>query len=112
MDLCVINVYGPCSNRATFWSTLLESDLLKEDNIILGGDLNFTLGFCESWGHSAQVDTFSDTISNLLEAHHWVDTPTARLQHTLSNNRSGAQSLTRRLDRFLPKSPDTGIRDT
>eukprot|EP00253_Pinus_taeda_P030816 PITA_30816 len=105
MNLRVINIYGPCSNRDTFWSTLLASDLLKEDNIILGGDLNFTLGFCEWWGHSAQVDTFSDTISNLLEEHHWVDMPTARLQHTWSNNRSGLQSLARRLDRFLLKEP-------
>eukprot|EP00253_Pinus_taeda_P023046 PITA_23046 len=103
MDLRVINVYGPCSSRAPFWNALLESDLLKEDNIILGGDLNFTLGYCESWGHSAQVDPFSDTISNLLEEHHWVDIPTTRLQHTWSNNRSGNQSLARRLDRFLLK---------
>eukprot|EP00253_Pinus_taeda_P033090 PITA_33090 len=103
MDIQVINVYGPCSNRATFWSALLESELLKEDNIILDGDLNFTMGFCESWRHSAQVDIFSDTISNLLEEHHWVDIPTARLQHTWTNNRSGVHSLASRLDRFLIK---------
>eukprot|EP00253_Pinus_taeda_P003262 PITA_03262 len=103
MDLRVINVYGPCSSRDPFWNALLDSDLLKEDNIILGGDLNFTLGYCESWGHSAQVDSFSESIFNLLEVHHWVDIPTARLQHNWSSNRSGNHSLARRLDRFLIK---------
>jgi len=102
-NIQIINVYGPCSNRASYWRALLDSDLLKEDNIILGGDLNFTMGFCESWGHSAQVDSFSDTISNLLEEHQWIDIPSARLQYTWTNNRSGEQGLARRLDRFLIK---------
>lgn len=59
MDLRIINVYGPCSDRGTFWRTFLESDLLQADNIIMGVDLNFSLGFCESWGHMAQVDSLS-----------------------------------------------------
>lgn len=69
MDIHIINVYGPCADRANYWRTLLESKLLLADNIILRGDLNFSMGFCESWGHSAQVDSLSDTISNLLEDH-------------------------------------------
>lgn len=103
MDLRIINVYGPCSDRGTFWRTFLESDLLQVDNIIMGGDLNFSLGFYESWGHMAQVDSLSDTLTSLLEDHHWVDIPSARLQYTWSNNRSGEQGLARRLDRFLIK---------
>eukprot|EP00253_Pinus_taeda_P008242 PITA_08242 len=74
MNLRIVNVYDPCSSRSPFWSALLESDLLKEDNILLGGDLNFSM-----------------------------DIPSARLQHTWTNNRSGNQSLARRLDRFLLK---------
>lgn len=69
----------------------------------MGGDLNFTMGFCESWGHAARVDPFSETISNLLEDHHRIDTPMEKLQHTWTNNRCGDQSLSRRLDRFLIK---------
>lgn len=69
MEFRIINVYGPCVNRATFWRNFLESGLLQVYNIILGGDLNFSLGSSESWGHSAQVDSLSDTISSLLEEH-------------------------------------------
>jgi len=103
LDLRLINVYGPCLDREAYWNTLLDSVLFQQDNIILGGDLNFTMGFCESWGHAAQVDPFSETISTLLNEHHWIDMPMAKLQHTWSNNRSGDQSLARRLDRFLIK---------
>lgn len=52
-ELRIINVYGPCHNRELFWCRLLSSPLLLEDNVILGGDLNFSLGFSESWGHMA-----------------------------------------------------------
>jgi len=102
-DIRIINVYGPCADRANYWRFLFESELFQADNIILGGDLNFSLGFSESWGHLAQVDSLTDTMSSLLEEHKWVDIPSARLQYTWSNNRSGEQILARRLDRFLIK---------
>eukprot|EP00253_Pinus_taeda_P030204 PITA_30204 len=86
-------------------SHLLESEILSADNILLGGDLNFSLGFCESWGHHAQIDPLSDTLTSLLEDHNWIDIPSARLQYTWTNNRNGEQSLARRLDRFLVKEP-------
>lgn len=41
---------------------------MQANNIILGGDLNFSLGFLESWGHMAQVDGLTDDIRNMLEA--------------------------------------------
>lgn len=83
-DIRLINVYGPCTDRASFWNTFLGTELLQADNIILGGDLNFSLGYSESWGHCAQVDPLIDTIANLLEDHHWVDIPSAKLQYTWS----------------------------
>jgi len=104
-DIRIINVYGPCTDRANFWKNLLGSELFQADNILLGGDLNFSLGFSESWGHLAQVDTLTDSLTSLLEEHKWIDRPSARLQYTWSNNRSGEQSLARRLDRLLVKEP-------
>eukprot|EP00253_Pinus_taeda_P011273 PITA_11273 len=104
-DIRIINVCGPCTDRANFWRILLGSELFQADNIILGGDLNFSLGFSESWKHLSQVDSLTDTMTSLLEDHKWVDIPSARLQYTWSNNRSGEQSLARRLDRFLIKEP-------
>lgn len=84
--LRIMNVYGPCMDRANFWRSFLGSYNLQADNIILGGNLNFSLGYRESWGHLAQVDGLTDTITNILEDHHWVDIPSARIQHTWTNN--------------------------
>lgn len=69
-ELRVINLYGPCLDRANFWRRLLASSNFQVDNIILGGDLNFSLGFRESWGHLAQVDGLTNAITSLLEDHH------------------------------------------
>lgn len=104
-DIRLINIYGPCTDHANFWRNLLGSELFNADNILLGGDLNFSLGFSESWGHHAQIDPLTDTLTSLLEDHRWIDIPSARLQYTWSNNRNGEQSLSRRLDRFLVKEP-------
>jgi len=104
-EIRLINVYGPCSDRATFWHSLLNSALFQQDNIILGGDLNFTTGFSETWGHAARIDPFSNTISTLLDEHSWIDIPMQKLLPTWSNNRSGDQSLARRLDIFMLREP-------
>lgn len=61
------------------------------------------MGFSESRGHLAQVYRLSDMISTLLEEHQWVDIPSARIQHTWTNNQSGDHSLARRLDQYLIK---------
>lgn len=102
-NLIVLNVYGPCVNREIFWQKLLDSPILQAGNIILGGNLNFSIGFSESWGHLAQIDPLSDYFGQLLEDHHWIDLPSTKLQFTWKNNRSGDQSLARRLDHFIMK---------
>lgn len=86
-----------------FWRHLLSSSLLCQDNIIIGGGLNFSLGYSESWGNHAQVDTLLDQFVNLLETHSLVDAPTTKKQPTWRNNRVVEASLARRLDRFLTK---------
>lgn len=86
-----------------FWRHLLNSSLLCQDNIIIGGDLNISLGFLESWGNHAQVDALLYQFETLLETHNLVDAPTAKKQPTWRNNRVGEASLARRLDRFLTK---------
>lgn len=49
-EYIIINVYGPFHDMADFWRKLLSSSIIQKDNIILGGDLNFSIGFIESWG--------------------------------------------------------------
>ena len=40
----VINIYGPYLNRIPFWDTITKHSLFGGENLIIGGDLNFSLG--------------------------------------------------------------------
>jgi len=82
---------------------LLKTNLLQQDNIILGKDLNFSIGFVESWGHHSQIDPLSAFFENILENHNLIDIPSTKIKPTWRNNRTGEDSFARRLDRFLIK---------
>jgi exonuclease III len=43
----ILNVYGPYLDITPFRETLLSLKILKVENLILGGDLNFSLGEAE-----------------------------------------------------------------
>lgn len=103
MNLRVVNVYAPCSQRESFWQHLLHLSMMNEDRVIIGGDLNFSLGFRESWGSDAQFDPITDYMTNLLEQTNFMDIPMQRLLPTWRNRRVGDVALARRLDRFLMK---------
>jgi len=41
--ISLLNVYGPCTNRKLFWKKMEDRGLLAHVDLILAGDLNFTL---------------------------------------------------------------------
>ena len=59
MALCCVNLYGPYVDRERFWINLFKMDCLKSSKLILGGDLNFSIGFSKIWGVKAKVDILS-----------------------------------------------------
>ena len=44
-----LNMYAPYKNRESFWVSLSDYGILKIDNLILEGDLNFTTSTTEIW---------------------------------------------------------------
>ena len=40
----IINIYGPYSERKEYWDNFFTKSFLHNDLVIIGGDLNFTLG--------------------------------------------------------------------
>lgn len=107
IDIRLINVYGPCHHCEVFWEQFLTSNILQPDNIILGGDLKFSMGFLKSWGHHTQVNPLSFFFLNILE--NSIDIPSANILPTWRNRRNGEDSLARRLDRFLIKDQLLGL---
>ena len=40
----VVNIYGPYLNRILFWDSIINHSMLRGGNLIISGDLNFSLG--------------------------------------------------------------------
>lgn len=43
-----LNIYGSHNGRVNFWSDLLNKPIVKRYNLILGGDMNFSIKVVES----------------------------------------------------------------
>ena len=78
-EFTLINVYRPCLNRDAFWNLLLACSLLTLPHIILGGDLNFSLGISKSWGTHAIPDPLADFFSSKLEVVDLIDIQTTNI---------------------------------
>ena len=101
LDVCLANIYGPYIDKDFFWKKLLEMDCMKCEKLILGGDLNFSMGLSEIWGFRARSDSLSDFFTKILETYGLVNiTPTVMLP-TWTNRRVGTENICKRLDRFL-----------
>lgn len=100
LTLKVINIYAPNQNRMAFWLNLLENNLVTNSTII-GGDLKFSLGMEESWGHHAQLDLISELMSTLLDSYKLVNVPMNKKVPTWHNRRTGDAALGRGLEKFL-----------
>lgn len=103
MHFTIINIYGPCTDRQQFWDSLVNASIVRSDNIILAGDLNFSLGIFESWGHNAHADTLFNYFRHLLSIHQLVDPLITSHSPTWCNRRTRDDWVDRRLDRFLIK---------
>jgi len=78
----VINIYGPYHNRVPFWDALTGNPLLSGDSLVIGGDLNFSLGQNEVWGPHAHVDSLAGYFVQKLAAKGWLDIDPIKLKPT------------------------------
>eukprot|EP00253_Pinus_taeda_P018177 PITA_18177 len=99
--LTILNIYGPCQGRMNFWNDLLSKDIMGSHNMVLGGDLNFSIGSAEAWGPAAREDPLSDFFLNAITTHNLIDVNLIKLKPTWRNRRVGEARIAKRLDRFL-----------
>ena len=63
--------------------------------------MNFSMGLSEIWGITARLDSLSDFFTKYLENFGLVDIVPSVMLPTWTNRRVGAESICKRLDRFL-----------
>jgi hypothetical protein len=78
----VINIYGPYSDRVSFWEELKLAGVFSDPLLIVGGDLNFTLSLREIWGPNPREDRQRGFFSTLLESLKLVDLEPVKLAPT------------------------------
>lgn len=102
--LNLLNVYGPCRNRAPFWERLFAFEILEMESLLLAGDMNFTLSPDECWGTGRKKDPLSDRIRMKLLNKNLVDIFPENMGPTWENGRMGSAFIAKRIDRFLIKA--------
>jgi hypothetical protein len=101
----VLNVYGPSQDRVPFWDSLLNKSFLKVEDLIMGGDLNFSLGSAESWGQRAHPDALTEYFRHKLGEVRLLDITPIILRPTWRNKCVGEDFIAKRIDRFLLSEP-------
>jgi hypothetical protein len=97
----ILNLYGPYVDRRTYWDSLIDQGVLREDNLILDGDLNLTLSPREVWGDLTRQDPLVDYFVHVFEESNIVDIELVLVAPTWRNGRSGVSGVSKCLDRFL-----------
>ena len=100
LSLNILNIYGPCNNTVAFWEALQTSPLLRSENVVIGGDVNFTLGDHEISGPRERVDPLAKFFINLLQNIKMVDLDPQKIKQTWTNRRSGEDRIAKSLTNF------------
>jgi hypothetical protein len=69
------------------WDSLSGSNEFNSGNIIMGGDLNFTLSIAEVWSQNSHHDPLESYFSNLMEKHNLINLVPKKIFHTWRNGR-------------------------
>jgi hypothetical protein len=100
-NLKLINCYGPYADRQSFWNTIKNDGILKESNLILGNDLNFTISARETWGNNARSDPLDSYFNQMIQGEGLIDIEPINLLPTWRNGRGTQDYVAKRLDHFL-----------
>ena len=97
----IINCYGPYSHRIDFWEKVGTGVLFNLPNLLLAGDLNFTLSSFEIWGPKARPNPLSPFFSRLLTYNNLINLNVCSPSPTWRNGRIGEDGFSKRLDRLV-----------
>ena len=85
--LTILNVYGPYQDRVPFWDKVFNNPMLDGRDLILGGDLNFSLALAEVWGPRVVLDVLLNYFLNGLVQKEWLDINPVKVTPTWRNTR-------------------------
>ena len=82
LNFSVLNLYGPYQSCLSLWEDLFGKSFWNKTNLIVGGDLNFSLGEAEIWGPNARMDELTDFFCHRLAQAGVTDVPPIKMTLT------------------------------
>jgi len=101
--MVLINIYGPYAESKHYWDSLALCPWLSQLGVIVGGDLNFSLGVTKFWSPHSILDPLTDYFSHYFDTLGLLDLYPVKLQPTWQNLRTGDAQIAKCLDHFLLK---------
>jgi hypothetical protein len=98
--LTLLNVYGPCMDHKTIWKKIADKGLLAHIDLILVGDLKFTLNFDDILGTTTLLDPLAPFFEDLFENSPLVGMAPTELVPMWRNGRNGESRISKIIDRF------------
>ena len=97
----LVNMYARYKERKYFWEEFDAIGVLRLKNLIICGDMNFTLFSNEVWGALAPLDLLGSFLQDLFFRNNLVDIHPKKLIPTWNNNHQGDKGGGKILDRFF-----------
>ena len=97
----ILNCYGRYLDRQSFWEVVEKENFLKDNNLVVVGDLNLTLSMREVWSSSERFDPLSSFFIDIFRNQNPMDVQLVVLGLTWTNKRIGYEGIAKRSDRFL-----------
>ena len=85
----MVNIYGPYSDRASFWEDLVSVDICSDHFLVVGEYLNLNLSLWKGWGAHPMVEKKSGFFLSLIERAILVDIEHVKLSPTWINLKIG-----------------------
>ena len=99
--MALINIYGLYQEHVELWDSFLGRSFFNQQDEILGGDLNLSLGVVEVWGLRASPEPFTYFFFHVVEQISLIDIDPVKLSPLWRNRRTRDERIAKRLDCFL-----------
>ena len=97
----LLNTYGSCIERKSFWERVEAAGLLSLKILVLAGDLNLIMKASEMWGNRTNLGSLTTFFINLFNNNKLIDIQPGKLVPMWRNGRLGDAFIVKRLDCFL-----------
>jgi hypothetical protein len=97
----ILNLYGLYAGREALWSRLFGLQYLRFYDLIIGGDLNFTISKEEVLGSVAREDKLALFFRDQIECHGLIEIEPILIRPTWINNKKGEDGISKFIVLFL-----------